>query len=408
MSKHNSVFLCCLCLWSTCAVIQAGGATHDTLTAARIIELARTRAPEVLIAQTRVLEARGRLTGARALVQENPVIEAVANQDRRFERRTELELTVPIELGIRRSKRIGVASAEVQREGHLTDDTRRRAIGAALAAYYRVLHVEQHIVVARERKALAEELQRVATEKYRTGDAARLDVNVAETELSRAESEVLSAERALAGTRVDLAIVLGLPWAATLGVVGDLADRSLLAQQPAGAEPEQRPDVLAAQSEVKAAAAQLSLARAALVPDVALRWNYGHEDGQAVARPGLALTVPLFNHGQGERGEARARRERARVELERTRAAATAEAEAARAALAAAVAAARQLEEHGVPRALETESMARESYRAGKMDLLGVLVVRREALETRREYLDRLLEAALSAIDVAVATGALR
>jgi cobalt-zinc-cadmium efflux system outer membrane protein len=50
--------------------------------------------------------------------------------------------------------------------------------------------------------------------------------------------------------------------------------------------------------------------------------------------------------------------------------------------------------------------MARESYRAGKMDLPAVLVVRREALDTRREYLDRLLEAALSGIDLAVATGA--
>jgi cobalt-zinc-cadmium efflux system outer membrane protein len=144
----------------------------------------------------------------------------------------------------------------------------------------------------------------------------------------------------------------------------------------------------------------------ALVPEVSLRWNYGHEDGQSVERRGLAVTVPLFNLGQGERGEARARRERARVELESRQVAAATEAEAARAAYSTAVEAAHQLGERGVPRALETEAMARESYRAGKMDLPAVLVVRREALDTRREYLDRLLEAALSGIDLAVATGA--
>jgi cobalt-zinc-cadmium efflux system outer membrane protein len=406
MSKPKLVFLGCLGLWSACTAAQADGALSDSLTAARVVELAGTRAPEVLIAQTRVLEARGRLAGARALVQENPAIEGVANSDRRFERRSELEFTLPIELGIRRSKRIAVARAEMQREDHLVGNTRRQAIGVALAAYYRVLHAEQRIVAARERKALAEELLRVAVEKHRTGDAARLDVNVAETELSRAESEILSEERALAGARADLAIVLGLQWSATLAVAGELSDRSYLDRLPGGAEPGQRPDVLAAQSEVRAAAAGLALGWAALIPDVALRWNHGHEDGQSVERRGLGVTVPLFNLGQGERGEARARRERARVELESRQVAAAVEAEAARTAYSAAVAAARQLEEHGVPRALETEAMARESYRAGKMDLPAVLVVRREALDTRREHLDRLLEAALSGIDLAVATGA--
>lgn len=406
MSEHTLIFLGCLSLWSVCSDAQADRVLPDSLTAARVAELAGTRAPEVLIAQTRVLEARGRLAGARTLVQQNPTIDAVANSDRRFERRSELELTLPIELGIRRSKRMGVARAEVQREVHLVGDTRRHAIGAALAAYYRVLHVAQRVVAAQERKALAEELHRVATEKFRTGDAARLDVNVAEIELSRAASDILSEERALAVMRADLAIVLGLPWSATLAVAGELSDRSFFDHQPAGVEPGQRADVLAAQSEVRAAAAGLALGRLALLPDVSLRWNYGHEDGQSVERRGLAVTVPLFNLGQGERGEARARRERARVELESRQVAAATEAEAARVAYSAAVAAARQLEDHGVPRALETEVMARESYRAGKMDLPAVLVVRREALDTRREYLDRLLEAALSGIDLAVATGA--
>jgi cobalt-zinc-cadmium efflux system outer membrane protein len=96
------------------------------------------------------------------------------------------------------------------------------------------------------------------------------------------------------------------------------------------------------------------------------------------------------------------------VELGSRRAQASAEVEGARASYLAALSAVHQLEIRGIPRALETETMAQDSYRAGKMDLLGVLVVRREALETRREYLDRLLEAALSAIDVAVATSAFR
>ena len=406
----NRVFVCLvyLGLWSSGAAAQVAIDSKDSLTAARVVELARAGAPEVLLAQTRVLEARGRLTGARALTQENPVIEGVANADRRFERRTDLELTVPIGFGLHRSRRVGVARAEVQREAHLVADAARRAIGTALAAYYRVLHAEQRVALARERQTLADELQRTAAEKVRAGDAARLDLNVAETELSRAESEVLSAEHLVARARVELAVVLGLPSGTGLPVAGDLADRSLLESMSIDTTAGRRPDVLAAESEARVAAAEAALAWTAFLPGLSLRWNHGHEGGEAIERRGVVLSIPLFNHGQGERGQARARRERARVELESRRAAASAEVEGARNGHRAAVGAARQLEARGIPRAFETEAMAQESYRSGKMDLPGVLVVRREALETRREDLDRLLEAALSAIDVAVATGAVR
>jgi len=410
MVMFKQVFACLgyLCLWSSGASAETPVNPPDSLSAARIVAMARDRAPEVLLAQTRVLEARGRLAGARVWLQENPVIEGVANVDRRFERRTELELTVPIELGFHRSRRVGAARAEVQREEYLATDAGRRAIGVALTAYYRVLHAEQRLALARERQTLADELQRTAAEKVRAGDAARIDLNVAEIELSRAESEALSEEHQVARARVELAGVLGLPSVAGLLVAGELADQSFLGSALADTNAIERPDVLAAESEVEAAASEAALARTALLPDLFLRWNYGHEDGEAIERRGLALSVPLFNHGQGERGLARARRERARVELGSRRAQASAEVEGARASYLAALSAVHQLEIRGIPRALETETMAQDSYRAGKMDLLGVLVVRREALETRREYLDRLLEAALSAIDVAVATSAFR
>jgi cobalt-zinc-cadmium efflux system outer membrane protein len=59
-----------------------------------------------------------------------------------------------------------------------------------------------------------------------------------------------------------------------------------------------------------------------------------------------------------------------------------------------------------LPLAIENERMARESYAAGKIELTAMLVVRREALDTRAEYLERLLEAALAAVDLWVAQGA--
>ena len=56
---------------------------------------------------------------------------------------------------------------------------------------------------------------------------------------------------------------------------------------------------------------------------------------------------------------------------------------------------------------VENESLARRSYEAGEMALAELLLVRGETLDTRREYLERLLEAALAAVDVEASAGAL-
>jgi cobalt-zinc-cadmium efflux system outer membrane protein len=378
----------------------------DTLTAARVVALARASAPQVRLAESDVVAARGRLSGARALGQENPSIEGVAATDDRFEQRTQWELTVPVGIGLSWAGRSGVAGAELERERRLVADARRGAVGAALAAYFRVLHGARRVELARERRDLAVDLSRTSSERLRAGEVPRLDVLLAETEEIRAESQLLGEQQGLARERIALAAALGLRSGGSLVVAGDLADRSVVEpafeSQPG---PGARADVLAAESELRAARSAGDLARADLLPGLAFRLNYGHEAGEPVTMPGLAVTVPIFQHGQESRQLARARETRARVELERRQNAAAAEIEGFRGIYEQASAAVERLGERGLPRVRESEAMARESYRAGKLDLPALLVVRRELLEARREHADLLLDAALAGIDLAVAMG---
>lgn len=382
-----------------------GQSPADSLTAERVVALARTRAPQVRVAESRVLEARGRLAGARALGQENPTIEGVASTEDRFERRTQWELSVPVGIGLAWAGRNGVAGAELQREQQLVADARRGAVGAALAAYYRVLHAERRIGLARERQSVAGELHRTAIERHRAGEVPRLEVLVTETEELRAESELRTEEQGMARARIALAAALALDSGERLAVAGDLSDRLLLTRTLATSEPAERADVLAADRELRAARASKTLARSELLPGLAFRINYGHEAGEPIVQPGLAVTVPLFQHGQESRQVARARELRANVELERVRNNAAAEAEGLARIYEAATSAAEQLGSRALPRVEESETMVRESYRAGKLALPALLVVRRDLLDTRREYLDRLLDAALAGIDLAVARG---
>ena len=396
-------------LWTGLALTAGSGtqaqALPDSLTAEQVVALARARAPQVRVAESEVVAARGRLSGARALGQENPTIEGVANTDDRFERRTQWELSVPIGVGLQRRSRVGVAKAELEGQQRLVADARRGAVGGALAAYFRVLHAMGRVELATERRALAADLVRTATERHRAGDAPRLEVLLTETENIRAESELFAEEEGLTRSRIGLALALALPSVQGIPVAGDLADRSIVAAPIERGAPGVRSDVLAAESDLQAAKAARGLARTDWLPHLAFRLNYGHEGGDPLVQPGLAVSVPLFQYGQDSRQIARAREIRAQAELERVRNSSAAEIEGLGRAYEASTAAAARLEERGLPRVQESEGMAIESYRAGKIDLPALLIVRRELLETRREYLDRLLEAALAGIDLAVAQG---
>lgn len=373
----------------------------DTLTADRVVALARARAPEVRAAEADVLAARGRVASARSFARENPTLEGVASRDAGFERRTQWELSVPIGIGLHWLGRTAEAGAELQREQHRVAEARRGAVGAALSAYYRALHARRRVELAGERRTLATELFRTATERHRTGAAPRLEVLLTEIEQSRAESELHDEEQSLARARIELAARLGLPFG-TLALGGDLTDRAVLTS---GAVAEARADVRGAESELRAAKAARTLARSELLPGLAFRMNYGHEGGGPVVQPGLAVTVPLFQQGQEARAAAQAREARAAAELERLRNATGAEVEGLRLAYAASVAAVDELGTRAMPRVEASEDMSRESYAAGKIDLPSLLVVRRELLDARREYVDRLLAAALAGVDLAVAEG---
>jgi cobalt-zinc-cadmium efflux system outer membrane protein len=377
----------------------------ESLTAKRVVEIAAASSPESRIAASRVREAEGRLSGARVIARDNPTIEGLRGTTDNDVQSTELDLTVPLGLGFRRMYRVREARAAVQREQHLEVDSQRQAVARALQAFYGVLFSEQRLSIASDARELAQDLVRIAGERVHAGDAARLDVIIAEGELSRATSEVLEEEARVAEARALLAAILGFPSGSSLEIAGNLEDRSLFGAEVDSATIQTRADILAAKSEVEAAAAAVSGAKAEIVPELAFRMDYEEIGEEDLVRPGLAMSVPIFNWGQGEKGEAKARRQRASIELESQTAIALAEYEGARAAYRNLDASAKESEKEALPRAREVEELTTESYAAGKLDLPSLLVIRRNAVETRQEHAHRQLEAALAGIDLGLAAG---
>ncbi len=381
----------------------------ESLTLDRVLELAASAAPEVRVAGTQVAEEEARLAGAKVRTLENPELELEAGPRSTEEDNVDfgVGLEFPVELWGRRDKRIAVGEATLQREKFLAQEVQRQAVSTALGTYFQVLHDRKRVELARERKDLAEELLRIADERHIVGKAPRLEVNLARAEVARAASEIAAEEGRLAKARTALAQALGLPGADRLLVEGDLADRSLFAPIQTAVY-SLRPDLLAARADAEASEAGVALARAELRPDVALRLSYHQEGDEKVAMAGVAIGLPFLNpRDEAPVREAMAKSQRTRIIAESRERAVSNQIEGARLAYESAAEAVRRMEEEALPLQRENQSMATESYRSGKIDLTTLLQVRREALETRREYLDHLLRASEAGVGLASAVGTL-
>ena len=66
------------------------------------------------------------------------------------------------------------------------------------------------------------------------------------------------------------------------------------------------------------------------------------------------------------------------------------------------------LETDAVPGIDENERLSDRSFEVGQIGLPELLVIRREILDTRMQYLDALLEAALARTDLDASAGMLR
>ena len=387
--------------------VIAADVGEGALSLARVIELSAANAPDVRLSSTRIAEGEAKLAGAQVRTLENPKLDVAAGPRNGPESSVDVEVgfEIPFELGSRRNKRIAVAQAGIQREKYATGDIRRQSVAAAVSAYYRVLQAEERLRFARDRQAMAEELLRIAKERLVVGDVAKFEVNLAQTEVARAGSDISAAQGRVALARTTLAKTLGLSSVDNLQITGDLKERSLFDTIRSAPAPGERDDLQAARAEVEASRASISLAEAERLPDLALRVSYKREGNDNIALGGITVSLPFLNPRPGPIQEARVQNQRAQIAAEARQAAISAEIEGALKTYDAAVEAVRRIETDGLVLQQENESLAGESYRAGKINLSTLLQVRRDALETRREYLERLLEAADAGVELASANG---
>ncbi|AKF84899.1 hypothetical protein MFUL124B02_05855 [Myxococcus fulvus 124B02] len=387
----------------------ASAASPSELSFQEVLSLARRRAPALLDAAGRVAEAQGPVAGASPWLRENPTVSFELGPRTHDDiRGTQLSLGIsqPIELGGKQGARQDSARAGLSRQDAEQQDAERRVLGEVGAAFLRALYARELSRLMRQTEEAARHLSDSTGKRFDAGDVPVVDVNVAKVALARARAAVVTAQGEEQALLSELRALLGLPLRDPLAVRGELRE---LASLPVTAPPDtkERPDLVAIESELAQAEADLKLGRAEGWPDVSVGVRYEKEVDETALVGTLSVPLPVFSRGQEAKVTGDARVRRLRTALESARRARDAQVEAARVRDASRQQALAVLEGEALPLLDENESLARRSYEAGEMDLAGLLLVRRETLETRVALLDSHLQAALARVQLAVEMGAL-
>ncbi len=394
---------------SVVIVVSSRAAAQSPLTLEQVLQIVRDRAPAVAVARARVAEAEARLAGARVRLQDNPVIVAGAGPRAGASTDVDIDLGIEQQFDLRgsRAARIAAAQAAVERERGIADVVIRASLRDAAIAFVNVLQREREIAILEGAQAVTRDVLRAAERRYEVGDIAVLDVNVARAADARATSELRSATAARISAAGELAALIGIS-PAGLVTAGDLGMPALPAIDQVRAALLARPELRALDAERREAEADLRLGEAQRRVRLGAAARYEREEGDQIFLGGLTVTLPAFSTGQELRLAATARARRVDLERAAVRQGAEVRAEAAAAALQQEIAAVQVLEQQALPQLEENESLARRSYETGQISLADWLVLRRELLDTRREYLEKLRNAAVARIELDAIAGLLR
>ncbi|MFP5285171.1 MAG: TolC family protein, partial [Thermoanaerobaculia bacterium] len=353
----------------------------------------------------RVEEARARLAQAGRRFQENPDLEVNGGYRRAEDDHLDFEAAVSqgLDDGRRRAARVAGAQAALERAEAELDEARRRLGRDAWSAFVRARTAADRVALWTRGRQAADELLAVAERRYEAGEATALELNRARAAAANARADQGAAQAEAHAALSELEALLGLPVEA--GTSPALPEPPDLSALLAGLD--RRPDLRALAAELREAEAEVRLGQALNRPGLGVRGGVGREEGADLVTAGVVVSLPLRDPGRETLAVGRARADALRQALETARRAAEAEVRGRHAALLRHFAAALPLERTALPALEDNESLALKSFEAGEIDLGELLLIRREILETRLTYLERLLDASLTRVELEAAAGAL-
>ncbi|HEY1170700.1 MAG TPA: efflux transporter outer membrane subunit [Verrucomicrobiae bacterium] len=195
-----------------------------------------------------------------------------------------------------------------------TEEARRSAhialIGEVALQYLNHQSLMEQVKLAEQTLKTVTDSLNLTQKRFELGDTSQLDVRSAESLVQRSRASLAAYQQQLAQAENALTFLVGAPLPADLPPQTPLNDKGAMAEVSAGMPADllqRRPDILAAEHELKAANANIGAARAAFFPRILLTAGGGTASAQLsdlFTGPSMAwnfspqITVPIFEGGR--------------------------------------------------------------------------------------------------------------
>lgn len=374
------------------------------------------------LAAARIEIARARARRQQATLLPNPVLEfeqtGGALGISKGERERRAEISVPIEYGGKRGRRIDVAEAELRATEAFVADRERRLAAEVRRLYAEAVAANRELSFTNELTQIDAEIGNVLQVRVREGDAPPLEESLLRVEIDRLRSRRAMIEGRRRAAELQLATVIGLPANERIALADGYGEGVTVqtVEEATRLALQNRPDLRAAELNIDAAEAGLRLANAQALPDISVFAGYANGrsgfddtpvgplvDQDKLINAGVGISIPIFNRNQGAKAEAAAAIEQARRLRELTELQIRAEVESAVARYRAADAAVEVFRQGVVERSEQNVRTMRSAYEAGAFTISEFLAERRRLVDAQRELTEALTERAVALIDLQAA-----
>lgn len=294
-----------------------------------------------------------------------------------------------------------------------TETQRERVLTDIRVRFYEAIATQQQLEATRQFEQMARQGVQVAMDRQKAEEGSLIEVLQSKILLSEIALAAERSEAAYIGAWKDLAAIAGLPDSSPARLVSELKT------------PDMTPDWDKAFDEIIALSPELSVAQALvceksamlkrqqvqMIPNITGQLGAGYDRGtdSGMINVQVSAPIPVWNKNQGNISAAHAEYVRAVQNVTRiqqsikSRLARTAQE------FEASMAAVKKYEQEIIPQATQSLELSESAYRAGELDFLQVLIVRRNYYESMMRLIDAKgqLAQATAKVDGLVLTGGL-
>jgi len=386
---------------------QAAPAPPVTLTLRDALDRASQQNLDLATARLRRAVSQAGIRIARQIP--NPTFNFTALRDTPHEG---LFFDQPVEVGGKRGRRIELARQEDFLSGVEIDSVARQVRRRVREAYHTAARARAFTAQQQRALDLARRVREIAQARFEAGEVAQLEVLQADLEMARAETELAVAKQHEKVAFSELNLVLNEPpeTAWELAPLEELPPAVTLADLVTHAQASNS-ELLRLAQELKIEQSHRALLEAERIPTVDLQFgtdfNSPGPGGFRVGPRGqISFALPIFSRNQGELAQSQAASRVLDSQVAATRRAVAGRVEAGYYEWSTRQTEVDLYRRTLLPAVQRFESLAEESYRAGRASLLTVLNAQHSVQQAEREYLDSLLALQTAFADLEEIVGA--